>query len=89
VTKTGEWSEDKSRHDFATAKSEEIPFVTQKSIRSGILFTSDGQYVGCPVERWVRLLLSIVLSRTRPRGVMSYGKINHELEMTWKEPAVA
>jgi hypothetical protein len=29
VTKTGEWSEDRSRHDWATAKSGGITFVTQ------------------------------------------------------------
>jgi hypothetical protein len=38
-----------------------MPFVTQKSTRSGSLFLSYGQYVGSP----------IVLSSLRPRGVMS------------------
>jgi hypothetical protein len=30
---------------------EEIPLVTKKSSRSGILFPSIGQYVGVPVDR--------------------------------------
>jgi len=30
---------------------EEIPLVTNKSSRSGILFPSVGQYVGVPVDR--------------------------------------
>jgi hypothetical protein len=49
VIKTGEWSEDRSKHDSATAKSLGIPFVAQKSTRSGSLFLSDGQYVGSPM----------------------------------------
>jgi hypothetical protein len=50
-----------SKHDFATATSWGMPFVTQKSTRSGSLFLSYGQYVGSP----------IVLSSSRPLGVMS------------------
>ena len=30
---------------------EDIPFVTKKSSRSGILFLSVGQYFGVPVDR--------------------------------------
>jgi hypothetical protein len=30
---------------------EEIPFVTKKSSKSGILFSSLGQYFGVPVDR--------------------------------------
>ena len=33
----------------------EIPFVTQKSIKSGNLFKSDGQYVGLSDEIWQTL----------------------------------
>jgi hypothetical protein len=60
VIKTGEWSEDRSKHDFASAKSWGIPFVTQKSARSGRLLLSDGQYVGSPIDRFFKVFLSIV-----------------------------
>jgi hypothetical protein len=42
-----------------------IPLVTQKSTRSGSLFRSVDQYVGSP-DRCLKLLLSSVLSNTRP-----------------------
>jgi hypothetical protein len=71
LIKTGECSEDRSKHDFATAKSWGIPFVKQKSTRSGSLFLSDGQYVGSPVDRCFKLILSVALSISRPLGVMS------------------
>jgi hypothetical protein len=48
--------EDRSKHDFATAKSWGILSVTQKSTRSGSLFLSDGQYVGSPIDRYFKLL---------------------------------
>jgi hypothetical protein len=32
LIKTGEWSEDRSKHDFATAKSCGIPLVTQSPL---------------------------------------------------------
>jgi hypothetical protein len=48
-----------------------IPFVTQKSTRSGSLFLSDGQYMGSPVDRCFKLFLFIILSTSRPLGVMS------------------
>jgi hypothetical protein len=51
VIKTRDWSEDRSKHDFATAKFRGIPFVAKKSTRSGRLFLSDGQYVGSPIDR--------------------------------------
>jgi hypothetical protein len=35
---------------FAAAESWGIPFVTQKSSRSGSLFLSDGQHVGSPID---------------------------------------
>jgi hypothetical protein len=69
--KNGERSEDMSKHDFATAKFWGIPFVTHKSTRSGSLFLPDGQYVGSPIGRSFKLFLSIVLSTSRPMGVMS------------------
>jgi hypothetical protein len=50
VIKTGEWSKNRSKHDFATAKSWGIHFVTQKSTRSGSLLLPDGQYVGSPID---------------------------------------
>jgi hypothetical protein len=42
-TRTGEWSEESSKQDFAVAKLLWIPLVTQKSSRSGNLFRSVGQ----------------------------------------------
>jgi hypothetical protein len=71
VIKTGEALEDRSKHYFATAKSWRIPFVTQKSTRSGSLFLSDGQYVGSPIDRCFKLFLSIILSTSRPLGILS------------------
>jgi hypothetical protein len=35
---TGEWSDDKSRHDFALRQWFGIPLTTQKSIKSGTFF---------------------------------------------------
>jgi hypothetical protein len=55
LIKTGEWSGDMSKHDFATAKSWRIRFVTQKSFRSGSLLLSDGEYVGSPADRCFKL----------------------------------
>jgi hypothetical protein len=46
-------------------------FVIQKSVRSGSLFMSDSQYVGSPMDRWVRLHLSTLLCITRSLGKMS------------------
>jgi hypothetical protein len=71
VIKTGEWSEDRSRHNFATEKSWGIPFVTQKFSRSGSLFLLDGKYEGSPADRCFKLFLSIVLSTSRPLGTVS------------------
>jgi hypothetical protein len=62
---------DRSRQECTTAKSGGIPLVAQKSTRSEMLCTSDCLYIGCPVERWDRLLLSSVLRSSRTRGVMS------------------
>jgi hypothetical protein len=45
--------------------------VIQKSIRSGSLFLWDGQYVGSPMDRCVRLFLSIALCTTSPLGETS------------------
>jgi hypothetical protein len=42
-TLTGEWSDDRSRLDVAAAEIGGIPFVTQKSERSGSLFLLEGQ----------------------------------------------
>jgi hypothetical protein len=39
------------------AESWGIPFVIQKSTRSGSLFLSDGQYVGSTVDRCFKLFL--------------------------------
>jgi hypothetical protein len=43
TTMTGEWSDGRSRQDVAVAEFGGIPFVTQKSKRSGSLFLSEGQ----------------------------------------------
>jgi hypothetical protein len=56
VIKTGDWLEDRSKHDFATAKSWGIPFITQESTRSGSLFLSDGQRVCSTVDRRFKFL---------------------------------
>jgi hypothetical protein len=71
VIKTWKWSEDGSKHNFATAKPWGIPFATQESTRSGSIFLSDGQYVGCPIDGCFKLFLSIVLSSLLHLGVMS------------------
>jgi hypothetical protein len=46
-------------------------FVILKTIRSGSIFLSDGQYVCFPVDIWVRLYLPVVFRTTRPLGEMS------------------
>jgi hypothetical protein len=45
--------------------------VTQKSTRSGSLFRSVGHHVGSPEDRCLKLLLSKVVSNSRPRGDVS------------------
>jgi hypothetical protein len=67
----GEWSEDMSKHDFAKAKSWGMPSVAHKSTRSSSLSLSDVQYVGSPVDRCFKLLLSIVSGSSRPLNEMS------------------
>jgi hypothetical protein len=66
-------------NDFVTAKSWGIPFVTQKCTRSGSLFLSDGQNVGSPVDIRFKLFLSIVLSSSRPLGVMNLNPRHYAL----------
>jgi hypothetical protein len=51
VAVIGECSEVKSNLIVLSVYVEEIPLVTKKSSRSGILFPSVGQYVGVPVDR--------------------------------------
>jgi hypothetical protein len=51
VIKIGKWSEDRWKHDFATAKSWGMLFVAHKSTRCRSIFLSDDQYVGSPAER--------------------------------------
>jgi hypothetical protein len=46
-----------------------MPFVTQKSTRSGSLLLADGQYVGSPVDRC--FVFAIVLSTSRALGLVS------------------
>jgi hypothetical protein len=53
----------KSEND-ATAKSWGTCYVTQKSTRSGSLLLSDGKFVGSAVDRFLKLFLFIVQSRT-------------------------
>jgi hypothetical protein len=43
TTMTGEWSDDRSRLDFAAVEFGGIPIVIQKSKRSGSLLLSEGQ----------------------------------------------
>ena len=45
---------------------EEIPLVTKKSSRSGILFTPVGQYVGVPVDRNEWFFSSITFDNSLP-----------------------
>jgi hypothetical protein len=73
VMRTGEWSEESSRQDFASVKSQGILLVTQtqKSTRSSSLFRSFGQYVSSPEVRCLKLLLSNILSNIHPRGDVS------------------
>jgi hypothetical protein len=59
---------------------EELPLVTKKSSRSGILFQSVGQYVGVPVDRnekcfsWVAFdnSLSLIVIKREPHRVCFY-----------------
>lgn len=46
----GEWSDDRSKLEDTLHLFVSIPFTTKKSIRSGFLLESDGQYIGSPVE---------------------------------------
>jgi hypothetical protein len=46
-TMIGVWSDASSRHDSTEAFCVAMPFVIQKSSRSGSLAISLGQYVGC------------------------------------------
>jgi hypothetical protein len=84
VIKTGEWSEDRSELDVATAKCRRAPFVTQNSTRSGSLFLSDGQYVGSPVDV---LFPPIVLSTSRLLAVTSLDQQSICLAL-WSPPAI-
>jgi hypothetical protein len=43
ITRTGEWSDDRSKQDFAVAEVDRIHFVTQKSTRSGRLLLLENQ----------------------------------------------
>jgi hypothetical protein len=51
VTVKGVWSDVTSRHDVVVVWRVFMLLVTQKSTRSGVLATSDGQYVGSPVDK--------------------------------------
>ena len=69
-TMIGEWSEDKSKHDFELIIADGIPLQTQKSITSGNMFLSDDQYVGSPVETCNRFFAWMHLISSRPFGLM-------------------
>ena len=43
----------------------------QKSITSGVLFLSAGQYIGVPVEMCERLIFSMTVNTSRPLGEIS------------------
>ena len=60
--------EDKSRDDSAAIDAFGMPFVTQKSIKSGSLFGSDGQYVGLPVDTSERFIANMVLKSSLSLG---------------------
>ena len=77
VTIIGVWSEDKSSEDSAAIEAFRIPFVIQKSIKSGSLFGSDGQYVGLPVDTCDRFIASMVLKSSRPFGEIILDHVWH------------
>ena len=56
----GECSDKSSNDDLSLIKCLGNPFVTQKSITSGNLIMSIGQYVGSPVNNMV-ILFSVTL----------------------------
>jgi hypothetical protein len=49
----------------------EIPFVTNKSGRSGVFAGSVGQYVGVPLEMYEQLLSCIYFSSSFPFVIVS------------------
>ena len=55
VIRTDERSELRSKLVSIALWTSEIPWVTAKPNRSGILLRSAGQYVGSPVEKYLRL----------------------------------
>jgi hypothetical protein len=71
VIMMAEWSELRSRLLCISLCTSEIPLVTAKSIKSGILFRSAGQYVGSPVDKYFRLSCLIAVRRFRPLGVIN------------------
>jgi len=71
VTKTGEWSEDRSELDSAVKVCGGTRRATAKSRRSEIFRLSVGQYIGSPVEICVRLSVCMALRSSRPLGVIS------------------
>src|SRR5215469_16259482 len=66
VIMMAEWSELRSRLLSIALCTSEIPLVTAKSRKSGILFRSAGQYVGSPVDNYFRSSYRIAVKRFRP-----------------------
>ena len=54
VIRMAEWSELRSKLVAIALCTSEIPLVTVKSNRSGILLRSAGHYVGSPVDKYLR-----------------------------------
>lgn len=60
------WSDDNSKHEVSIILFLSTPLMTQKSIKSGILDGSEGQYVGSPVEIWHKFSLFIAANNDLP-----------------------
>ena len=71
VIRMAEWSELRSKLVSIALCMSEMPLVTAKSNRSGSLFGSAGQYVGSPVDNYLRLRWYMALRRFRPLGVIN------------------
>jgi hypothetical protein len=59
------WPDERSKQDSVEAGVGGMPLVMQKSITSGSLFRSVGQYVGLPVEKCLKLWCSRTVWRVR------------------------
>ena len=69
---TGEFSNESSKQCLHVAVDVDKPFVTNNSIRSGVLLVSVGQLVGSPVEITLRLRFSMAYFNFRSFGETSF-----------------